>query len=303
MYPHQSSNGEERVDWRGQQQRDHSFHNSTGQFDMAAEQDAAFQTEPAGDPMEAFHQSIGGTRRGDLEYNNDVDDGLFMEDDEPPQNRYNNDGSCTNHTSPPSSSPTRRGRMAADSRTRMSVPNLVASMSMAQPANNRSHMGGSNSLDGDSHHSHSESHQQSQQSQNSADFVSAPYQDLLSEQQALEEQHQAIQRATSRRPPKRTPLPKAGLPMEPIIPVVEPTLPAAKLSKRGMPKRKVRLPDLQVGVAPKPQANNGGQVLLVYVVDCAGCGSQLQIEKGTILVQCYACQQVHPTATCRVQHT
>jgi hypothetical protein len=318
MYPHQSSNGEERVDWRSngeervdwraQQQRNHSFHNTTGQFDMADE------TEPAAGPMTAFHQSMGGAvvRRGDLEYNNDTDEGLlYMEDDESPMisssnsstplnrnnnNNNNNDGSSAgssnNYTTPSSRRIGRGRRTTSNSRNsaftpRMTAPNL-----------------GSHSVDNDSlSHSSGQQHQQSQHrqqpSQNSTDFLSAPYQDLMSEQQALEEQRQVIQRATSRRPPKRTPLPKAGLPMEPIIPVVEPTLPAAKLSKRGMIKGKARLPDLQVSVAPKPQTNNGGQVL-DYVIDCAGCGCQLQIKKGTILVQCHACEQVYPTATCQV---
>jgi hypothetical protein len=330
MYPHESSNGEERVDWRAQQQRQNrsTFHNSTGQFAVADEHETGFQTEPtAGSPIAAFRQSMVGARRADLEYNNDDDEGLLYIDDDttgvisssnssPPPNRYNNNdnndgssgGSSSNHASP-STRPIGRSRTASRNprtprRPRLSVPNLVASMSMGQPES----IGISNSMDTDSY-SHSSGqrqqsqHQQSQHSQDGADFLSAPYQDLMSEQQALQEQHQALQRATNRRPPKRTPLPKAGLPMEPIIPVVEPTLPTAKLSKRGTPKRKVRLADLQVGVTPKqPQTKNGGQqeVQAVYVIDCAGCGCQLQIKKGTILVQCHACQQVHPTATCRV---
>ena len=312
MYPHQSPNGEERVDWRAQQQRNnHTCHNSTGQFDSVDGHEAGFQTDPAaGGGMAASHPSTGGARRADLEYNNDdvliygeadvVGELLPSSNLSPPPNRYNNnnnnDGSSGGPSSHHASPNVRRTRLP-----RMSVPNLVASMSMGQPEI----MLRRNSMDNDSHSQSNSSgrHLPLDQSQNSSDFMSAPYQDLMSEQQALEEQRQALQRASSRRAPKRTPMPKAGVPMEPIISVVEPTLPAAKLSKRGMPKPKGRRPDLQVGVTPKqPQTNNGGQqqVQLVYVIDCAGCGCQLQIEKGTILVQCHACRQVYPTAACRV---
>lgn len=121
------------------------------------------------------------------------------------------------------------------------------------------------------------------------------------------------------------PPPRAGIPQEPPAQSVEPSIPPARLGRRCLTTEKPhRQPDKATGKIISPvdgtitddghggaiggngTSNIDGGNLSTSVavgaavrIECPGCGTALQVPRGTIVVECPHCQGVYPTVTCR----
>jgi predicted RNA-binding Zn-ribbon protein involved in translation (DUF1610 family) len=145
-------------------------------------------------------------------------------------------------------------------------------------------------------------------------FLSAPYQTMMQQEQ---DEDPTVARARSLmlahrdNRPCKLPEPTPGIPMEPTDIAIEPTKPETRIGRRYIVKKPQRAPDLIIGTeitSPDQlqqllDQSQQGETVVVYALDCASCGAPLQVHKTAILVSCPRCDSVNPTATCRSAST
>jgi predicted RNA-binding Zn-ribbon protein involved in translation (DUF1610 family) len=145
-------------------------------------------------------------------------------------------------------------------------------------------------------------------------FLSAPYQTMMQQEQ---DEDPTVARARSLmlahrdNRPSKLPEPTPGIPMEPTQSAIEPTKPETRIGRRYILKKPQRAPDLiKATLITSPNQlqqlldqSQQGETVVVYALDCASCGAPLQVHKTAILVSCPQCDSVNPAATCRSAST
>jgi len=96
------------------------------------------------------------------------------------------------------------------------------------------------------------------------------------------------------------PTPTAVPPPRPNQKPVEPSVPASRLGRRCLTRKPKREPDLVKGLVVAG-ANRTIRARDTVVVNCANCGTEIQIARNAIVVSCPSCYKISPAATCKIQ--